>query len=166
MILAFDTYYYDNKAKTVCITFSDWTADSDFEVFSEITEGIEAYESGAFYKRELPCILSLLKTITVKNIEAIIIDGFVFLDDNQQPGLGAHLYKQLENKIPVIGVAKTNYATLEKNKRELIRGKSIRPLYITAIGMPPDKATELIKNMSGPNRIPTLLKTLDTLTKE
>jgi endonuclease V-like protein UPF0215 family len=42
----------------------------------------------------------------------------------------------------------------------------MRPLYITSIGIDLDYATELIKNMKGNNRIPTLLKTLDTLTKE
>jgi endonuclease V-like protein UPF0215 family len=41
----------------------------------------------------------------------------------------------------------------------------MKPLYITSIGIRLDYATELIKNMKGNNRIPTLLKTLDTLTK-
>lgn len=165
MILAFDTYYFDNKAKTVCISFENWSDEENYKVYTEIIESKEDYKSGEFYKRELPCILSLLNKIAIKNITTIIIDGFVFLDDYKRLGLGGHLYNQL-NDIPIIGVAKTNFATLEKNKRELFRGKSIKPLYITSIGIDIEKAKNLIKNMNGQNRIPTLLKKLDTLTKE
>ena len=80
--------------------------------------------------------------------------------------MGGHLHQHLKSRIPIIGVAKTNFASLENSKRHLLRGKSLSPLYITSIGIDLDEATELIKYMSGPNRIPTLLKTLDTLTKE
>ena len=166
MILAFDTHYFDNKAKTVCLAFESWTNSEKYEIYTETLEEIEDYISGEFYKRELPCILSLYKKINIGNVEAIIIDGFVFLDDNDRFGLGGHLYKSLNSKIPVIGVAKTNFATIEKNKRELLRGKSINPLYITTIGIDIDKAKELINKMSGQYRIPTTLKKLDTLTKE
>lgn len=166
MILAFDTYYFDDKAKTVCFSFGSWTTDKDYTVDSEIIENIEEYISGEFYKRELPCILSLLQKIDVKNVEVIILDGYVYLDDNKKLGLGGYLFKQLNGQIPIIGVAKSNFATLDKNKRETLRGKSIKPLYITSIGLDLDKAAKLIENMSGENRIPTLLKTLDILTKE
>lgn len=166
MILAFDTYYFDNKAKTVCIAFDDWANEEDFTIYSELTENIEEYKSGEFYKRELPCILSLLKKIDITDLEALIIDGFVYLDDNFKLGLGGHLYENMQIKVPVIGVAKTNFATIEQNKRQLIRGKSIKPLFITAIGMDIESAADLIKSMHGENRIPTLLKKLDTLTKE
>ncbi|MFY7734651.1 MAG: endonuclease V [Bacteroidia bacterium] len=166
MILAFDTYYFDNKAKTVCISFDNWSDEENYKVETEIIENVEEYQSGEFYKRELPCILSLLDKINIVNIEAIIVDGYVYLDDNEKLGLGGYLYNQLKSKTPIIGVAKTNFATLDKNKRQLLRGKSIKPLYITSIGIDIDEATKLIENMSGQNRIPTLLKTLDTLTKE
>lgn len=166
MILAFDTYYFENKAKTVCISFSNWSDEESYNVDTEIIESIEEYQSGEFYKRELPCILSLLNKIKIEKITTIIVDGFVYLDDNQKLGLGGHLYNQLSAAIPIIGVAKTNFATLDKNKRALLRGESIKPLYITSVGIDIDEATTLIKNMRGENRIPTLLKKLDTLTKE
>jgi deoxyribonuclease V len=67
---------------------------------------IEEYTSGEFYKRELPCILSLLGKNHFDNIEAIIVDGFVYLDDQNKLGLGGHLYERLPYKVPVIGVAK------------------------------------------------------------
>ena len=157
MILAFDTYYFDNKAKTVCLAFENWETSDEHQVFTEILEGISDYISGEFYKRELPCIISLYEKINTENIEAIIIDGFVYLDDNEKLGLGGHLYNSLNKKIPIIGVAKTNFATIETNKKALLRGSSLKPLYITAIGIDLETATENIKNLSGPNRMPDIL---------
>jgi exodeoxyribonuclease-5/deoxyribonuclease V len=96
MILAFDTYYFDNKAKTVSICFDDWSDEENYKVDTEVIENSEEYQSGEFYKRELPCILSLLDKIKTQNVTTIIIDGFVYLDDNQRLGLGGHLYLQLQ----------------------------------------------------------------------
>lgn len=61
--LAFDTYYFENKTKTVCISFSDWENEDNFKINTEIIDSIEEYISGEFYKRELPCILSLISKI-------------------------------------------------------------------------------------------------------
>lgn len=165
MILAFDTYYFENKAKTVCMAFENWNNSDEFKIFAEILENVNEYIPGEFYKREMPCILSLLQKIDYPNIDAIIVDGFVFLDDNSKLGLGGHLYEALDCKIPVIGVAKSNFATINKNKKELCRGESKNPLYITSIGMDLDTAAENIRCMSGQYRMPTLLKELDKLTK-
>ncbi|MCU0450931.1 MAG: endonuclease V [Bernardetiaceae bacterium] len=165
MILAFDTYYFENKARTVCISFENWSDEANYQVDTEITEGVAEYQSGEFYKRELPCIVSLYSKIETKDVEAIIVDGYVYLNDSDKLGLGGHLYHQLNGRIPIIGVAKTNFATLENNKRHLLRGESRKPLYITAIGIDIEEATKLIGRMSGGYRIPTLLKLLDTLTK-
>lgn len=164
MVLAFDTYYFDNKAKTVCLVFSNWADKEPAQIYSEILENISEYVPGEFYKRELPCIMSLYAQIT-EPVDCIVVDGFVYLDDEQKPGLGARLYEALEEKIPVIGVAKTNFATIEKNKSLLLRGQSEKPLYITAIGMELQDAVECIREMEGAYRMPTLLKQLDTLTK-
>jgi exodeoxyribonuclease-5/deoxyribonuclease V len=165
MILAFDTFYSGNQAKTVCLSFKHWTDPEPAAIHTEILDGVAEYVPGEFYKRELPCILSLLKQIDLSSINTIIIDGFVFLDDERKPGLGAHLHKALDEKIPVIGVAKTNFATIEKNKRAVERGESKSPLYITAIGMDVDIAAQHIRNMHGEFRMPALLKQLDGLTK-
>lgn len=165
MILAFDTYYFQDKAKTVCIAFGDWSDDLRYNVYTEIKEGVEDYQPGEFYKRELPCILSLLEKVEVQDIEAIIVDGFVYLDDDNKLGLGGYLYKALNEKIPVIGVAKSNFATIVENKRALYRGDSQKPLYITSIGIDLDIATDRIASMAGKYRMPTLLKELDRLTR-
>ncbi|KQO21229.1 endonuclease V [Flavobacterium sp. Leaf82] len=166
MILAFDTYYFDGKAKTVCLEFEQWNEDKNFKIHTEIIDNVEEYIPGEFYKRELPCIISLLNKIDLTNIEAIIVDGFVYLDDEKKYGLGGRLYEKLNNKIPIIGVAKTNFAAIEKLKLALVRGDSKKPLYITSIGIDLDDAFEKVASMAGEFRFPTLLKELDRLTKE
>jgi exodeoxyribonuclease-5/deoxyribonuclease V len=166
MILAFDTYYYDTKAKTVCLAFEHWEAEQPLEVLKSYKHDVAEYTPGEFYKRELPCILDLFHKLPYKEAEAIVVDGFVYLDDEQKLGLGGYLYEALDKKIPVIGVAKTNFASLTKYKNSLLRGESQKPLYITAIGVDLDTATEHIKQMAGDYRIPKLLKELDQETKD
>lgn len=165
MVLAFDTYYFDGRAKTVCVEFADWQAKTPSAVYSEVTDNVEEYVPGQFYKRELPCILGLLDKIDLVNVKTIIIDGYVYLDDEKSLGLGAHLYHALNGLVPVIGVAKSNFKTLNNHKSALLRGDSGNPLFISAIGINLIDATEKVRSMAGPYRIPTLLKTLDTLTR-
>ena len=166
MILAFDTYYFDGKAKTVCLEFTEWSQSENFKVHTEIIDNVAEYIPGEFYKRELPCILSLLNKIDLKKVEVIIVDGFVYLDDEKKYGLGGHLYEKLNQKIPIIGVAKTNFASIEKYKRSLLRGDSQKPLYVTAIGIDLEDAFQKVESMAGEFRMPTLLKEMDRLTKE
>ncbi len=165
MILAFDTAYTGNRAKTVCLAFHDWSDRIPANIHSETIEGVADYEPGQFYKREQPCILSLLKTIPLDDVEAIIVDGFVVLDDTGLQGLGAHLYAALNGRVPVIGVAKTNFATLHRLKAEVLRGASAKPLYVTAMGLPLNQAADLVRSMHGEFRMPHLLSELDRLTK-
>lgn len=166
MILAFDTYYFDGKAKTVCLEFENWNESKDFKIHTEIIENVEEYIPGEFYRRELPCILSLLNQIDLAKVDVIIVDSFVYLDDDKKYGLGGYLYEKLNREIPIIGVAKTNFASIEKDKVGIIRGDSQKPLFVTAIGIELDDAVEKVKSMAGEFRIPTLLKELDRLTKE
>lgn len=166
MIYAFDTYYYEEKAKTVAIGFTSWNDYEPAEIHSEIIEGIAEYEPGSFYKRELPCIISLLKKINISKTELIIVDGYVQLNDSGKLGLGGHLYEKLDKKIPIIGVAKSGYHQNKRNNRALLRGKSKKPLYISSLGIGLNTAFEHIKSMQGNYRMPTLLQILDSKTKE
>jgi len=166
MILAFDTYYFDGKAKTVCLEFTEWNQSENFKIHTEIIDNVEEYIPGEFYRRELPCILSLLNQFDLKNIEAIIVDGFVYLDDEKKYGLGGHLYEKLNKEVPVIGVAKTNFASIENDKKALVRGESKKPLYVTSIGIELEDAFQKVESMAGEFRMPTLLKEMDRLTKE
>lgn len=99
MFVAVDTYYYDNKAKTIAITFDNWEDSNYSKHYSQELEISEEYIPGEFYKRELPCILSMLKNFDLDFIKAIVIDGYVFLDDFDTYGLGGHLYESLNRKI-------------------------------------------------------------------
>lgn len=166
MIIAFDTYYFDNKAKTIGVSFNSWEDENHQEIYSEIIEGIAEYEPGSFYKRELPCIISILKNINLDEIEIIIVDSYVILDDNGKLGLGGHLFEKLNKQIPIIGVAKTGYHSNKLNTKALLRGESKKPLYISAIGIELNLAYENIKSMHGKYRMPTLLQLMDSKTKE
>jgi len=163
MILAFDTFYSEDSAKTVAIQFNNWTDSEATDIYQETLTHIEPYVSGQFYKRELPCVLSLLQQIDLTKCKAIVIDGFVVLDDNGGKGLGGYLFEHLQKKIPVIGVAKNDFSKLFNSKKAVLRGNSKKPLFVTAMGMDLNAATNHIKNMHGNFRIPTLLKKVDSL---
>ncbi|WP_126650490.1 endonuclease V [Chryseobacterium aureum] len=165
MIYAFDTYYYEDYANTVCIAFEDWTSEKEVEVFTEQTPVGSAYESGAFYKRELPCIVSLLDKITLKHEDIIVVDGYVTLDNEGKIGLGGHLYEALKEKFPVVGIAKNEFTTPDSQRRTVFRGESKTPLFVTAIGMSVDEVQLKVEQMHGTYRMPTLLKKLDQLSR-
>jgi len=161
MILVVDVQYFNDKAIVAGILFENWKTDEIKKEYTKPIDNIAPYEAGAFYKRELPCIVSLLEDIKEK-IDIIVIDGFVSLGKDEKDGLGMYLHKKLNKKILVIGVAKRAFAKTPK-KCEIVRISSIKPLYITSVGIPLEEAKELILNMHGENRIPTLLKRVDQL---
>lgn len=166
MILAIDVYYINDQAKTVGILFEHWT-DTTTDILSLVTdyqEKVEPYQSGQFYRRELPCIMSLLEKVDLTKITTIIIDGFVHLDEGKF-GLGGYLYNALNKSISVIGVAKKPFSGNSPYLIEVFRGKSKHPLYITAIGTQLEQAANNIKLMTGNYRMPDLLTFLDQQTK-
>jgi deoxyribonuclease V len=165
MKLAFDTYYYDGKAKTIAVSFNDWEDEEPIHIYTDIIEGVAEYEPGYFYKRELPCILSLLKQVNLEEVDLIIVDGYTTLEDNKL-GLGAHLYEALDEKIPVVGVAKSEFQTKKSAFKKVLRGESIKPLFVSTIGIDLDSTCTVIKKMHGKYRMPTLLQIVDTKTKE
>jgi deoxyinosine 3'endonuclease (endonuclease V) len=108
----------------------------------------------------------VLEKSDLRKVEAIIIDGYVILDNNGKSGLGGHLFKELNENIPIIGVAKTSFRDNSKYVKELYRGLSKNPLFITSKGMTIEEATDKIRKMKGNFRIPSLLTRLDRKTKE
>lgn len=165
MIYAFDTYYYDNFAKTVCIAFENWNSEKETAVYSEKISITADYESGAFYKRELPCILHLLKKMNLNEGDVIIVDGYVSLNSDGKLGLGGYLFKELYEKYPVIGIAKNKFSEENINRAEVLRGESKTPLYVTVAGADVSEIQIKIQKMHGEFRIPSLLKKLDQLTR-
>ncbi len=154
----FDVYYHGNSAKASCIVFQTGDEEKIISRYDEIIGHTNEYISGEFYKRELPCILKVYKKIREK-IGLIMVDSFVMLE-NGKKGLGGYLYYSLDEKIPVIGVAKTFYKGSE-NYIEVYRGKSKRPLFVSSIGIGQDYAGDLVKSLKGENRIPDVLKAVD-----
>ena len=65
MILATDTHYAEDFARTAGVMFQDWSDASPTDTWAVETEGAADYEPGSFYKRELPLILSLLAELKV-----------------------------------------------------------------------------------------------------
>lgn len=165
MLLAIDAYYIDNSAKTVGVLFENWQDAAPWQILTAYKDDVEPYQSGQFYQRELPCIIELLKQVDLSTLDAIIIDGYVYLDNEGKIGLGGYLYNHLEQKIPVIGVAKKPFHNNTDYVAEVLRGKSKQPLYVTAAGLPLADAAESIRTMHGPHRMPTLLTVLDQQTK-
>ena len=161
MKLAVDAYYAGSKAKVVGVLFENFSDEKPLEIISKIVDDVAPYESGSFYKRELPWIVSLLQDLDVRDISLIVVDGFVYLDDEGRYGLGGHLYEHLERRVQIVGVAKSPFKGSCKLVREICRGCSKRPLFISAIGTDLDEAARLVKGMSGEFRLPSLLKILD-----
>lgn len=165
MVLALDVHYRENIAQAVGILFN-WQDETPREIIIDFINGVNDYVPGEFYKRELPSLLKICEKLDLEVIEAIIVDGYVYLDNDKKKGLGAHLWEELKYKIPIIGVAKTFFLNNTETVIKVVRGTSKKPLYVSAVGLNLDNSASLIKNMKGEFRMPTLLKKLDTLTKE
>ena len=165
MLLAIDVYYTSNDIANAVGVLFNWDDEEPQQTLQTQLENIAPYEPGAFYKRELPCLLSIINKVNIATLEAIIIDGYVYVDNNKTAGLGKHLYDKLEQKVPVIGVAKTGYFNNQQTVAKVNRGESQKPLYVSAVGYDLTKAATYIKQMQGKYRMPDILKTLDSLTK-
>lgn len=148
------------------MAFEDWKDAAPSAIYSELKGEIAEYEPGAFYKRELPCILSILDEIPKEELQYLVVDGYVTLDNEGHWGLGAYLFDALGGKYPVIGVAKTRYARNTDKVVEVLRGESKNPLFVSVMGVELETAASYIQTMHREFRIPTLLKQLDNLTKE
>jgi len=161
MIYILDVHYNGNiDGLVACIGFKKWDDEKPSYAKIHFIENIEPYEAGSFYKRELPCLLEALKDLD--NIECVVVDGYVWLGEVGHDGLGMHLYHALDKSIPIIGVAKTPFIGTPK-ECEIFRGKSLKPLFVTAVNIDLEEAKNAILSMHGEYRLPTLLKKVDSL---
>jgi deoxyribonuclease V len=161
MLACVDVDYRDHEAVAACVLFRAWADAAGAGEEVEHVAAVEPYRPGEFYRRELPCLLAVLGKVQ-GSLEAVIVDGYVWLGDETSPGLGGHLYAALGGTIPVIGVAKTRFAGV-RVARPVVRGTSRRPLWVTAAGLDPDTAARHVAGMHGTFRVPTLLKRVDQL---
>lgn len=173
MIVAFDTYYYDDFSYTVAGIFDNWKSAHTDELICSKRIGIDAdYVPGRLYERELPCIMQCLKQIDVNKVDLIIVDGFVWLTDDDgrmKPVLGEMLHRAIletyGKEIEVIGIAKN--PPHNKTGVEVRRGDSNKPLWVTCSNISrTDGVAELVRLMEGEFRIPNILKEVDQETRK
>ena len=125
-----------------------------------IVSAVDPYRPGEFYRRELPPLRAVIPS--AGELSLIVVDGYVDLDPDGRPGLGAHVHAEFA--VPVIGVAKTAFWTATHAAR-VLRGQSSQPLYVTAAGMTIADAAVLVTEMAGRFRVPDALKTVDQLAR-
>lgn len=121
-----------------------------------------AYRTGEFYLRELPALRAVIGALGGPGLDLLVIDGYVDLDPRGRPGLGARAHAEFG--VPVIGVAKSAFVTAT-HAVPVLRGTSARPLYVTAAGMPAERAAALVRTMAGPFRLPDALRRANALAR-
>ena len=121
---------------------------------------VPAYRPGEFYLRELPALRAVVGGLD--GLGLLVVDGYADLDPGGRPGLGAHAH--VEFGIPVIGVAKSRFRTAT-HAVPVRRATSMRPLFVTAAGMPRCDAAELVRRMVGRYRLPDALRRADELAR-
>lgn len=163
MICCVDVHYRGRVATAAALVTTGWADAEPAASYVTSCDVAGEYESGSFYKRELPPLLQVLSAVSCP-LEAVLVDGYVWLGEGNEPGLGARLYDALERRVAVVGVAKRPYRG-SGFARAVLRRNSKRPLYVTAAGMDVEKAVELVRSMHGEHRIPTLLKEVDALSR-
>jgi deoxyribonuclease V len=136
---------------------ASWEDETPYATYVKDIAGVEPYESGKFYRRELPCILAVLEMLPSLP-ETVVVDGYVWLGANGRPGLGARLHEALDGGVPVVGIAKTAFKGVQSCEGviSVLRGASRNPLFITAAGIAPETAAQYVHRMAGKHRIPAL----------
>lgn len=178
MIVAVDVHYFDDGATTGVVGFDSWekyeppnkAAGLAFpNHWTDEIKSVQPYESGNFYKRELPCILSILEMIIEENknhawrkVKIIVVDGHVDVGIGK-PGLGRHLFQSLNEKVPIVGVAKNEFK--DAPAQPVLRGGSQKPLWVSAAGISVQDAVDGVKAMEGAFRLPTALRFVDHLAR-
>lgn len=118
------------------------------------------YRPGQFFLRELPPVRAVLAG--AGRLALVVIDGYVDLDPCGRPGLGAHVHAEFG--VPVVGVAKTAFRTAT-HAVPVTRGRSARPLFVTAAGIARDDAAGLVRAMTGRFRLPDALRRADAVSR-
>lgn len=161
MIYALDVDYRDDStARAAAVGFARWSDGVSCEERAVDVPRVADYEPGAFYRRELPCLMAVLATVAGP-VSCVVVDGHVWLRALDDPGLGARLWESLGRVVPVVGVAKQAFGGGVASP--VLRGGSERPLWVTAAGMDPREACDRVRKMHGAHRLPTLLKRADSL---
>lgn len=158
---AVDVCYLDSgEARAALVVASDPLFGSVGWSRTVISAVTADYDPGRFWRRELPPLRAVLDGVA--GFALLVIDGYVDLDPGGRPGLGARVHAEFG--VPVIGVAKTFFQGAV-HAVPVCRGRSARPLYVTAAGMSADDAARMVARMAGPYRIPDALRLADRLAR-
>jgi deoxyribonuclease V len=159
-----DVCYRGIGARAACVLAESWAAQTPSSTCVQAIEKVEPYEPGSFYRRELPCLLAVLRLLP-EPPAVVVVDGYVWLPPSGRPGLGARLYEALGGGTAVIGIAKSAFAGAESCAFvvPVLRGTSKRPLYVTAAGIEVGAAAQRVRGMAGKYRIPDLARMADRL---
>lgn len=160
MLACLDAAYSEAAAAAACVLFTAWDSVAPARTLTWRQGPAAAYEPGAFYKRELPLLLAILGQAEPLP-ETILIDGYVWLDADRRPGLGARLHEALGGRAQIVGVAKSSFGDAASWCVPVMRGGSRRPLLVSAAGVPAEHAAERVRAMHGRHRIPTVLQLAD-----
>jgi deoxyinosine 3'endonuclease (endonuclease V) len=165
MLIAIDVQYADSvdKAGIGGLVLEHWESEQAILETTDIHIGLVDYVPGQFYRRELPCIMpTLTRLLDDFEIAAIIVDGYVDVTPDG-PSLGRHLFRTLEERVEIVGVAKSQFA--DTHATPVLRGESRQPLWVTSTG-DQEAAAKSVMHMHGDNRFPLLLKRTDRLARE
>ena len=128
MFAAADVHYPPSGgARAAVVLASDPAFSTLVGERTEFVKDVAPYRPGEFYRRELPPLRAVLAK--ADGIDLLVIDGYVTLDPDGRPGLGAHAHAEFG--VAVIGVAKTRFASAA-HAVPVIRGGAKRPLYVTS----------------------------------
>lgn len=156
-----DVHYQGEGARAACVTALNWGDATARDEWTVEVPHVAEYRPGFFFERELPCILAVLERAPSEP-RVIVVDGYVVLDAQGRPGLGAHLFEHLGKRVPVMGIAKRSFARSEF-AQPVLRGSSQNQLFVTALGISDAEAARHVQQMHGPHRIPTLCTRVDHL---
>jgi len=159
--VAVDVHYlWTGGARAAAVLASDAAFAHVLAERTAVVPQVLPYRPGEFYLRELPPLRAVLDDLA--GLGLLVVDGYADLDPSGRPGLGAHANAELG--IPVIGVAKSRFRTAT-HAVPVVRGSSVRPLFVTAAGMPAVDAADLVRRMVGRYRLPDALRRADTLAR-
>jgi deoxyribonuclease V len=106
--VAVDVHYLrSGGARAAAVVAADAAFSQVLAERTAVVPEVPPYQPGELYRRELPPLRAVLDDIG--GLGLLVVDGYADLDPGGRPGLGAHAHAELD--IPVIGVAKSAFAT-------------------------------------------------------
>ncbi|WP_251150821.1 endonuclease V [Cellulosimicrobium sp. Marseille-Q4280] len=159
---AVDVHYpHEGGAHAAVVVAADPSFLSVIDTRTISVPTVEPYVPGRFFERELPPLIAVLAEVAT--IDLLIVDGYVTLDPQGTPGLGAHVAQSGVARA-IVGVAKKRFRPAT-HAVSILRGTSGRPLHVTATGIDLTAAARLVVDLPGDGRIPSPLRLVDRLAR-